>query len=34
VDVAPFVKAVQPVWEEYRAKFGTELLDLIIAANK
>ena len=33
VDVAPFVKAVQPVWEEYRAKFGTELLDLIIAAN-
>jgi tripartite ATP-independent transporter DctP family solute receptor len=33
VDVAPFVKAVQPVWEDYRAKFGTELLDLIIAAN-
>jgi tripartite ATP-independent transporter DctP family solute receptor len=32
VDVAPFVQAVQPVWDDYMKKFGTELLDLIKAA--
>ena len=34
VDVAPFVQSVQPVWEDYTKKFGTELLDLITEAAK
>lgn len=34
VDIVPFVQSVQPVWEDYKAKFGTELLDLITAAGK
>jgi len=34
VDIAPFVKSVQPVWEDYTKKFGTELLDLITSAAK
>ena len=33
VDVAPFVKSVQPVWDDYKKKYGTELLDLIQAAK-
>jgi TRAP-type C4-dicarboxylate transport system substrate-binding protein len=32
VDAAPFVKAVQSVWDDYSKKFGTELLDLIKSA--
>ena len=34
VDIAPFVQSVQPVWEDYTKKFGTELLDLITSAAK
>lgn len=33
VDKAPFIEAVQPVYEEYRGQFG-EIIDKIQAAAK
>lgn len=33
VDPEPFVKAVQPVYEKAKAKFGAELIDAIIKAS-
>ncbi len=29
VDRAPFVAAVQPVWEEFGGQFGPELMDIL-----
>lgn len=32
-DLTPFVKAVAPVWEDYKVKYGDELLNMIVNAK-
>ncbi len=32
-DLTPFIEAVQPVWDDYKAENGAELINLILAAE-